>query len=154
VPAFVGLGTPYWDPFAKGAIFGLTRGTDERQIARAALEAICFQVYDVLKSMEADSNKAIPIVKVNGGATVNNFLMQFQCNLMNVPVERPQIMETTALGAAYLAGLYIGYWKNQEEIKKHRKPDTVFSPKMENERRKNLIRGWKVAVQSTRSFKL
>jgi glycerol kinase len=81
VPAFVGLGTPYWDPFAKGAIFGLTRGTDERQIARAALEAICFQVYDVLKSMEADSNKAIPIVKVNGGATVNNFLMQFQCNL-------------------------------------------------------------------------
>ena len=154
VPAFVGLGTPYWDSLAKGAIFGLTRGTNKKQIARATLEAICYQVHDVLKAMEADSKKAIPMIKVNGGATVNNFLMQFQSNIMNLNVQRPQIKETTALGAAYLAGIYVEYWKNHDEIKKHRNPDTLFYPSMEAEKRENLIRGWNIAVNATRNFKL
>lgn len=154
VPAFVGLGTPYWDSLAKGAMFGLTRGTDKKQIARATLEAICYQVHDVLVAMEADSEKAIPMVKVNGGATVNDFLMQFQSDIMNLNVQRPQISETTALGAAYLAGIYVNYWKNNEEIKKHRKPDTIFTPAMENNTRTRLINGWNIAVKATRSFKL
>ena len=154
VPAFVGLGTPYWDPKAKGAIFGLTRGTDENVIARAALEAICYQVQDVLYSMEADSKAKIPIVKANGGATINNFLMQFQSDIMNLEVQRPHIMETTALGAAYLAGLNVGYWKDHEDITKYKKDDTSFFPKMDDNLRKELIRGWKVAVEATRKFKL
>ncbi len=154
VPAFVGLGTPYWDSEAKGAIFGLTRGTEKRQIARAALEAICYQVHDVLEAMQADSKKAIPIVKATGGATVNNYLMQFQSDIMNVNVERPRIMETTALGAAYLAGIHVKFWKNKEEIIEHKQDDFVYYPRMEETERKELIRGWKIAVHSTRSFKL
>ncbi len=154
VPAFVGLGTPYWDSLAKGAMFGLTRGTTKKEIARATLEAICYQVHDVLKAMEADSKKAIPMVKVNGGATVNDFLMQFQSDIMNLNVQRPQIAETTALGAAYLAGINVEYWKNHDEIKKHRKADTIFNPIMDKEKRKELVRGWQVAVNATRQFKL
>ena len=154
VPAFVGLGTPYWDSEAKGAIFGLTRGTEKHQIARAALEAICYQVHDVLEAMQADSKKAIQVVKATGGATVNNYLMQFQSDIMNVNVERPHIMETTALGAAYLAGIHIKYWKNKEEILEHKLDDDVYYPRMEEEERTELIRGWKIAVDSTRSFKL
>jgi glycerol kinase len=154
VPAFVGLGTPYWDPKAKGAIFGLTRGTNEKVIARAALEAICYQVQDVLYAMEADCEVKIPKVKANGGATINNFLMQFQSDIMGLQVQRPAIMETTALGAAYLAGLFVKYWANHDDIMKYKKPDIVFQPEMDNEKRSELIRGWKVAVSSTRNFKL
>ena len=154
VPAFVGLGTPYWDSDAKGAIFGLTRGTTEKQIARAALEAICFQVHDVLKAMEADSNQPIDVVKATGGATVNNYLMQFQADVMNTKVERPFIMETTALGAAYLAGIASGYWQGIEDIKKSKKEDTVYSPKMEEKAREKLLLGWVKAVESTRNFKI
>jgi len=154
VPAFVGLGTPYWDSDAKGAIFGLTRGTTEKQIARAALEAICFQVHDVLKAMEADSNQPIDVVKATGGATVNNYLMQFQADVMNTKVERPFIMETTALGAAYLAGIASGYWQGIEDIKKSKKDDTVYSPKMDEPTREKLLLGWIKAVESTRNFKI
>ena len=154
VPAFVGLGTPYWDSDAKGAIFGLTRGTDERQIARATLDAIAYQVRDVLKAMEADSNQPIQIIKATGGATVNQYLMQFQADIMNVPLERPKVMETTALGAAYLAGLASGYWKNIEEIKTHKHSDDAFEPRMDEKQRERLIRGWLLAVEATRHFKL
>jgi len=153
VPAFVGLGTPYWDSDAKGAIFGLTRGTDERQIARATLEAIAYQVMDVLHAMEADSKKPIPLVKATGGATVNQYLMQFQADIMNIDVGRPEIMETTALGAAYLSGLESGYWTNIEEINQHKNDDEIFKPKMSDSKRKQMIRGWKMAVEATRYFK-
>lgn len=153
VPAFVGLGTPYWDSDAKGAIFGLTRGTDERQLARATLEAIAYQVMDVLKAMEADSKKPIPLIKATGGATINQYLMQFQADIMNIDVGRPEIMETTALGAAYLAGLESGYWKNIDEINQHKNDDDVFKPKMSEAKRKQLIKGWKMAVEATRFFK-
>lgn len=154
VPAFVGLGTPYWDSDAKGAIFGLTRGTDEKVIARAALEAICYQVQDVLKAMESDSEEKVKIIKATGGATVNNFLMQFQSDIMNSIVQRPELLETTALGAAYLAGISVGYWSCKEEILKHKKPDKLFNPNMDEDKRRELLRGWKIAVESTRNFKL
>jgi glycerol kinase len=154
VPAFVGLGTPYWDSDAKGAIFGLTRGTDERQIARATLESICYQVADVLKAMVADSNQPIKLIKATGGATINNYLMQFQSDIMDVKVERPEIMETTALGAAYLSGIESGFWKNIEEINQHKNDDFAYVPKMSSSKRKQLIKGWQLAVESTRHFKL
>lgn len=154
VPAFVGLGTPYWDSDAKGAIFGLTRGTDERQIARATLEAIAYQVMDVLKAMEADSNQPIKLIKATGGATINQYLMQFQADIMNTNLCRPEIMETTALGAAYLAGLESGYWLNLAEINQHKNDDDLFKPSMEKSLRGHLIKGWKMAVQATRMFKL
>jgi len=154
VPAFVGLGTPYWDSEAKGAIFGLTRGTNEKQLARATLESICFQVADVLRAMEADSHQKIDVVKATGGATVNNYLMQFQADIMNTKVERPFIMETTALGACYLAGIASGYWQNIEDIKRSKKEDTAYQPKMEEALRKSLLKGWKLAVEATRHFKI
>ncbi|MCF7923585.1 MAG: glycerol kinase GlpK [Candidatus Izimaplasma sp.] len=154
VPAFVGLGTPYWDSEAKGAIFGLTRGTDEKQLARATLESICFQVHDVLKAMEADFNQPINLIKATGGATVNNYLMQFQSDIMDVLVERPVIMETTALGAAYLAGIAVNYWSSIEEINKSKLDDISFKPNMNKTERKNLLKGWKLAVEATRHFKL
>lgn len=154
VPAFVGLGTPYWDSDAKGAIFGLTRGTDKRQIARATLDSIAYQVRDVLKAMEADSKKPIPLIKSTGGATVNKYLMQFQADIMNVDLARPKILETTALGAAYLAGLESGYWKDIDEIKSHKHSDDVFKPKMAKKKRDRLVKGWTLAVESTRHFKL
>lgn len=154
VPAFVGLGTPHWDSEAKGAIFGLTRGTDERVIARAALEAIAFQVLDVLKTMEIDCGNPIPLLKANGGATKNNYLMQFQSDIMNLDVMRSTLMETTALGAAYFAGLATGFWKNREEITMQRDDDFVFSPKMAEQKRAKIIREWNVAVEATKRFKI
>ncbi|HPJ23563.1 MAG TPA: FGGY-family carbohydrate kinase, partial [Bacillota bacterium] len=154
VPAFVGLGTPHWDMEAKGAIFGLTRGTDERQIARAALESICFQVHDVLKAMEKDCSEKIPFLKANGGATVNNYLMQFQSDILDVEVKRAIIQETTALGAAYLAGLAEGYWTSPEEIHEQRFEDFTFSPRMEEALRSKLIKEWNVAVDTTKHFKI
>ena len=154
VPAFVGLGTPHWDMEAKGAIFGLTRGTDERQIARAALESICFQVHDVLKAMEKDCSEKIPFLKANGGATVNNYLMQFQSDILDVEVKRAIIQETTALGAAYLAGLAEGYWTSPEEIHEQRFEDFTFSPRMEEALRSKLIKEWNVAVDTTKRFKI
>ncbi len=154
VPAFVGIGTPYWDADAKGAIFGLTRGTDKRHLARAALEAICYQSMDVLRAMEKDAELEIKSFKTDGGASVNHFMMQFQADILNLDVCLPGIAETTALGAAYLAGLHIGYWKDQKDIQKQWKLDQSFKPKMSNKERQSLIQGWQTAVESTIKFKI
>ena len=154
VPAFVGLGTPYWDSDARGALFGLTRGTTKEHITRAVLEAICYQSMDVLKAMEEDTRIPIQSFKVDGGATVNQFLMQFQADILNLRVDKPKILETTALGAAYLAGLATGYWKNREEIKNSWQLQTSYEPYMDEQSRNQLINGWKIAVKAARTFKL
>ena len=153
VPAFVGLGTPYWDSEAKGAIFGLTRGTNKKHFARAILESICYQSLDVLTAMQKDSKLPIKSFKVDGGAIVNNFLMQFQSDILNIEVNRPKITETTALGSAYLAGLAVNYWKNLEEIKTSWHLDKTFSPQMTEEKRNQNIKGWQTAVKATITYK-
>ncbi len=139
VPAFAGLGAPHWNPYARGTIFGLTRGSNNAHIARAALDSIAYQAYDVLKAMEADAGISIKELRVDGGATVNNQLMQFQSDILNCKVVRPTITETTALGAAYLAGLAVGYWKNIDDIQEQWQVDRTFSPVMDEEKRKNLL---------------
>jgi len=149
VPAFAGLGAPHWNQHTRGSIFGMTRGSSNAHIARAALDSIAYQTYDVLKAMEADSGIHIKELRVDGGATVNNGLMQFQSDLLNCKVVRPTITETTALGAAYLAGLAVGYWKNINEIQQQWQVDKVFSPGMNNEKRNELISGWQRAVKAT-----
>jgi glycerol kinase len=152
VPAFAGLGTPHWNPYARGAIFGLTRGSSNAHIARAALDSIAYQTYDVLKAMEADSGIQIKELRVDGGATVNNQLMQFQSDLLDCKVVRPKITETTALGAAYLAGLAVGYWKNIEDIQHQWQIDKSFSPSLDEQKRKELVKGWQRAVNATISW--
>ncbi|QWB96384.1 glycerol kinase GlpK [Mycoplasmatota bacterium] len=154
VPAFVGLGTPYWDSEAKGAIFGLTRGTTREHMARAVLESICYQSMDVLKAMELDAGFQIKAFKVDGGATANDFLLQFQSDILDLDVLRPQILETTALGAAYLSGLSSGYWKDLDEIKRLWKLEKEFNPKMTKKNREKYTTGWKIAVKATQAFKL
>ncbi len=153
VPAFVGLGTPYWDSEAKGAIFGLTRGTEKEHFIRATLESLAYQTRDVLEAMEEDSGVSLKRLRVDGGAVQNNFLMQFQSDLLSVPVERPSISETTALGAAYLAGLAVGFWPSKEAIAKYWALDREFTPQMEPITREKLYHGWKVAVNATMQFK-
>jgi glycerol kinase len=128
VPAFAGLGAPHWDPYARGTITGLTRGTTAGHIARAALEGIAFQVADVLEVMEKDSGIAVPELRVDGGASANNLLMQFQADLLRVPVVRPKVAETTAFGAACLAGLAVGFWKDRTEVQQAWQPDRTFEP--------------------------
>jgi glycerol kinase len=147
VPAFVGLGAPYWDMYARGAIVGLTRGAKKEHIIRAALEAIAYQTRDVLEAMEKDSGIKLSTLKVDGGAVKNNFLMQFQGDILGVPVERPVVNETTALGAAYLAGLAVGYWPSKEEIAGKWAVDRKFQPEMGTEEREKLFAGWKKAVE-------
>ncbi len=154
VPAFVGLGTPYWDSDVRGAVFGLTRGTEKEHFVRATLESLAYQTKDVLDAMEADSGILLKTLRVDGGAVANNFLMQFQSDLLNVPVERPSISETTALGAAYLAGLAVGFWKNTEAIEKHWHLEKQFTPQMNEEKRKQLYIGWQKAVQAAQTFKM
>lgn len=154
VPAFVGLGTPYWDSDARGALFGLTRGTSKEHITRAILESICYQSMDVLRAMEEDTKLPITSFKVDGGATVNQFLMQFQSDILGLKVEQPKILETTALGAAYLAGLSSGYWKTKDEIRASWKLAKSYEPHMDDATRKNYIKGWKIAVAATRQFKI
>ncbi len=154
VPAFVGLGTPYWDSEARGAMFGLTRGTTVNHFARSILEAICYQSLDVLDAMQKDAKLPIKSFKVDGGAIVNNFMMQFQSDILNIDVYRPKITETTALGAAYLAGLAVGMWKSLDEIKSSWHLDKVFEPKMTDKKREQNIKGWKVAIEATRKYKL
>ncbi|OHE41220.1 MAG: glycerol kinase, partial [Tenericutes bacterium RIFOXYA12_FULL_35_10] len=154
VPAFVGLGTPYWDSDARGAVFGLTRGTSKAHFARAVLEAICYQSMDVLHAMEEDTKLPITSFKVDGGATVNEFLMQFQSDILNLRVDKPKILETTALGAAYLAGLSTGYWSSIEDIRSSWKLDKSYSPKMNDQDRESAVKGWKTAVSATRHFKM
>jgi glycerol kinase len=149
VPAFAGLGAPYWNQYAKGTIFGLTRGSSNAHIARAALESIAYQTYDVLKSMEADAGIQIKELRVDGGATVNDQLMQFQSDILHSRVVRPTVTETTALGAAYLAGLAVSYWKNIDEIQQHWQINRAFTPSMSEEKRTSLIAGWKRAVKAS-----
>lgn len=153
VPAFVGLGTPYWDSDVRGAVFGLTRGTTKEHFVRATLESLAYQTKDVLSAMEADAGMELKKLRVDGGAVNNNFLMEFQSDILNVPVERPHISETTALGAAYLAGLAVGYWGSQEEISKQWAVDRSFEPAMTDEQRDELYGGWKKAVQAAMVFK-
>jgi glycerol kinase len=153
VPAFVGLGTPYWDSDVRGAIFGLTRGTQKEHFVRATLESLAYQTKDVLTAMEADSGISLKTLRVDGGAVKNNFLMQFQSDMLGVPVERPVVNETTALGAAYLAGLAVGYWKDQSEIAKQWNIDRTFEPSMSEEKRNKLYEGWKKAVKAAMAFK-
>lgn len=149
VPAFAGLGAPHWNQHARGTIFGLTRGSSNAHIARAALDSIAYQTYDVLKAMEADAGINIAELRVDGGATVNNGLMQFQSDILNCKVVRPRITETTALGAAYLAGLAVGYWKNIEDIERQWQVDKTFSPQMETKKSNELLNGWKRAVKAS-----
>lgn len=154
VPAFVGLGTPYWDSEVRGAIFGLTRGTQKEHFVRATLESLAYQTKDVLTAMEADSGIQLKTLRVDGGAVANNFLMQFQSDILGVPVQRPIINETTALGAAYLAGLAVGFWSGREEIAKQWKVDRTFEVNMDKETQEKLYHGWKKAVEATTAFKL
>lgn len=153
VPAFVGLGAPYWDSDVRGAAFGLTRGTSKEHFVRATLESLAYQTKDVLDAMEADSGISLKTLRVDGGAVRNDFLMQFQSDLLNVPVERPLINETTALGAAYLAGLAVGFWKDRSEIAAHWQLDRPFEPVMEQTQREDLYAGWQKAVQAAMVFK-
>lgn len=149
VPAFAGLGAPHWNQHARGTLFGLTRGTSKAHIARAALESIAFQTYDVLKAMESDAGIPISELRVDGGATINNGLMQFQSDMLQVPVLRPKVYETTALGAAYLAGLAVGYWDSIEEVQKQWLVDARFSPAMPQDQVGQLLKGWQRAVKAS-----
>jgi len=150
VPAFAGLGAPHWDPHARGTIVGLTRGTKKAHLARAALEGIALQVMDVLKAMEGDAGIKLKELRVDGGASANDLLMQMQADLLNVPVVRPKVLETTALGAAYLAGLAVGFWKNQAEIAKQWQTDRRFKPVMKSAARNRIVEGWERALKQAR----
>ncbi len=147
VPAFAGMGAPYWNQYVRGTIVGLTRGTSKEHFIRATVESLAYQVYDVLEAMQKDSGITLHTLKVDGGASANNFLMQFQSDILNTEVIRPQCIETTALGVAYLAGLAVGYWKDREEISQNWRVDKRFYPGMEEDGRKKRIRGWKRAVK-------
>lgn len=153
VPAFVGLGTPYWDSEARGAIFGITRGTEKEHFIRATLESIAYQSRDVLEAMEHDSNLELTTLRVDGGASLNGFLMQFQSDILGVEVDRPKINETTALGAAYLAGLAVGYWQSIEEIDRIWELDQKYMPNMDQDTQQLLYNGWKCAIKATQAFK-
>jgi glycerol kinase len=148
VPAFSGLGAPHWNPYARGTIFGLTRGTTDAHIARATLESIAFQTVDVLKAMESDAGVPIAELRVDGGATVNDLLMQFQCDVLSVRVLRPEVIETTALGAAYLAGLAVGFWESIDAISSQWKESAAFIPSMENHQKEEYLKQWQRAVKA------
>ena len=150
MPSFTGLGAPYWDADVRGTVTGITRGTSKEHFIRAALEAIDYQVYDLVTSMQRDANVKIKSLNVDGGASMNNFLMQFQADILNATVVRPKVTETTALGACYLAGLTCGYWKNVEDIRDNIKLDREFKPNMQEAKRRELLDGWAKAVRQTR----
>jgi glycerol kinase len=152
VPAFVGLGAPYWDPYARGTIIGLTRGSTIGHIARATLESMCYQTRDVLEAMTADSGVQVKALRVDGGAVVNNLLMQFQADILGVAVQRPKVAETTALGAAYLAGLAVGFWRDTSELAEHWAVDRTFEPQMSADQRDALYADWKRAVERSRNW--
>jgi len=147
VPAFAGMGAPYWNPYARGTMVGLTRGTGKEHFVRAAIESMAYQTYDLLEAMQQDAGIQLSQLKVDGGAAANNFLMQFQANILDAEVVRPECIETTALGVAYLAGLAVGYWKDQEEIQHNWKRERRFMPLMTEDEQKKRIRGWKRAVR-------
>ena len=152
MPSLTGLGAPYWDRYARGLIIGITRGTTAAHITRATLESICFQVYDVMHAMASDTGTDVVELKVDGGAVANDFLMQFQSDVLGVRVIRPQIQESTALGVAYLAGLAVGYWNDIDEIKEHQLLDNVFEPQMESIKVTRLIGNWNRAVERARNW--
>ena len=147
VPAFTGLGAPHWDQYARGTIVGITRGTNKNHIIRATLESIAYQVCDVIDAMKADAETDLRTLNVDGGASANDFLMQFQADIVNTQVRRPACIETTALGAAYLAGLAVGYWKNRDEIRENWQIGAAFAPQMEETQRRQLLKGWHRAVK-------
>jgi glycerol kinase len=152
VPAFTGLGAPYWDPNARGAMVGLTRGTSKAHIARAALESIAFQSAELLEAMQNDSSEKLSELRVDGGAAANDLLMQFQADLLGVPVLRPKVLETTALGAAYLAGLTVNLWKSREELAAHWQAQRRFEPRMSSAERETRMSRWREAVGRSRSW--
>jgi glycerol kinase len=152
VPALVGLGAPYWDPYARGTIIGITRGTTQAHLARAALESICYQTCDVVEAMQRDSAIRITEMKADGGAVGNSFLMQFQSDMLDVPVEVPRVTETTALGAAYLAGLATGQWTSRTEIGALNRAGRRYLPMMTSDERNRLQRGWTRAVERARGW--
>ncbi|MBP8219254.1 MAG: glycerol kinase, partial [Aeromonas sp.] len=152
VPAFVGLGAPYWDPYARGTMVGLTRGANRNHIIRAALESIAYQSRDVLDAMQQDSGIKLAALKVDGGAVANDFLMQFQADMMHTPVVRPTRIETTAMGAAFLAGLAVGFWKSSEELEDKFSVDREFIPQMDRDDRAKRYSGWKKAVERSRRW--
>ena len=147
VPAFTGLGAPHWDQYARGCIVGLTRGCNKAHIIRATVESLAYQTYDILEAMQADAGVKLAALKVDGGACKNDFLMQFQADIIDAPVHRPQCVETTAMGAAYLAGLAVGYWNSKEDVIANWAIDKVFDPAMDDDNRKKLLKGWKKAVK-------
>ncbi len=149
VPAFTGLGAPYWDQYARGTVVGITRGCSKEHFIRAALESIAYQACDILEVMEKDAETQITSLKVDGGATMNNFLLQFQADILNVDVLRPECISTTALGAAYLAGIAVGYWKDVDEVRKNWNLDRTFHPQMDEQKRQELIAGWRKAVKQS-----
>ena len=153
VPAFTGMGAPYWDQYARGAIFGLTRGAGKEHIVRATLESLAYQTCDLAGAMQADLGAALPQLNVDGGASANDFLMQFQSDIMRLPVVRPKIIETTSLGAAYLAGLATGYWGSLEDIKQNAGTDRVFMPEMPEEECSERLEKWTMAVRAARVFR-
>lgn len=152
VPAFVGLGAPYWDPYARGAVMGITRGANKNHLVRATLESLAYQTRDLIDAMTDDLGSRITSLKVDGGACSNNFLMQFQSDILNCTVKRPVCVETTSLGAAYLAGLAVGYWENKEDVVHNWQTDRIFEPSMEDEKREELLKGWKKAVSRVRDW--
>ena len=152
VPAFTGLGAPYWDAFARGAIVGLTRGVNQNHIIRATLDSITYEIHDVLSAMEADAGIRLSSLKVDGGASANNYLMQTQADVNAAPVDRPKCVETTAAGAAYLAGLSVGFWKDQAQLRAIRQTDRTFQPKLREQERTVRLEGWKKAVRCTRGW--
>ncbi len=152
VPAFTGLGAPYWDAYARGAIVGLTRGVNQNHIIRATLDSITYEIHDVLSAMEADAGISLSGLKVDGGASANNYLMQTQADINHAPVDRPRCVETTAAGAAFLAGLSVGFWENQEELTRIRQTDRTFCPMLSEQERMMRLNGWKKAVRCTRGW--
>ena len=150
VPGFTGLGAPYWDASVRGTVVGLTRGSKKEHFIRAALESIAYQVSDIVFAMQRDSGSVLTRLRVDGGASANNFLMQFQSDLLNCRVERPQVVETTALGAAYLAGLQTGYWADVQDIRRNAQTDTVFLPDADEQKRARRLSGWQRAVRQAR----
>ncbi len=152
VPAFTGLGAPHWDPYARGAIMGLTRGVNKYHLIRATLESLAFQTNDVLHAMELDSGVKLGSLKVDGGASMNNFLMQFQADIINAPVHRPSCVETTAMGASYLAGLAVGFWQDKDDVKRHWSMEREFTPSMDESVRQAEINGWNKAVEATKGW--
>src|SRR5699024_5070832 len=152
VPAFTGLGAPYWNSDARGSVFGLTRGTSRADFVKATLQSLAYQTRDVIDTMNKDSEVDIPYLKVDGGAALNNYLMQFQADILGMEIQRAENLETTALGAAYLAGLAVGFWEDMEELKSLRKVGEKYEPKMNDSKKEKLYRGWKKAVEATEKF--